>query len=88
MAKYAKVEVSLDLLTLWLSGNWNIDYEVSTNAPSDLKVLGVSPVGRGWPPISAYILCTSEAFEDIPELSEIPILKPFVYTLKVRDKNG
>jgi hypothetical protein len=79
MARYAKVEMSLELLAMFLKADWNFGDRITTNAPKDLKVIGISPVeGRIWPPRSVYILCESESFAEVPEGTDVPVINAFV----------
>ena len=83
MAKYAKVRVSTELFELMLKGEFGLGYgEIKTDAPKDLKVIGLSPVSDEFPPRSVFVVCESSEFMEVLEGGEIPVIKPFTYSVE------
>ena len=81
MAKVAKVKISKDLLEQILRADIGTqpNTTVTTNAPKDLKVLGLA-IHLPYPhTFEMYV--ESETFADIPEATEPPEIEPFVYTI-------
>lgn len=76
--RWARVRVSAHLLADVLTGNWS-EVCKRTNAPNDLKVIGVDQPTYG---IGAwfYVICESKDFDPVQEGAEIPEVGPFEYT--------
>lgn len=75
--RWGRVRVSVHLLADLLAGNWS-RFCKETNAPKDLKVIGVEQPAYG---IGAwfYVICESKDFDPVQEGAEIPEKGPFDY---------
>ena len=54
-------------------------YRIKTNAPSDLRVVGIAP-GDSF--MSARLYCESATFDLVAEGETIPEIAPFVYDVE------
>jgi hypothetical protein len=87
MARIAKVEISKELFEFFIRGEFGAHPGtiIESNAPKDLKVLGLARTSsysmHGYP-MSLYVVCESESFDDIAEMAEPPLIEPFIYTVK------
>ena len=76
--RVAKVRVSYELLSDIFAANIARNVTIETNAPSDLRVVGI----RNDPEYSwrvAYMYFESAENEPVPEGAEPPLLPPFKY---------
>lgn len=68
--KLAKVLISREYFEVILKAEINTKDKITTNAPSDLKILGFADKN----PYTFFAICESETFADIPEGADPPEL--------------
>jgi hypothetical protein len=85
MAKIARVYITKEFLEMLLRAEINFmsGYQVETDAPKDLQLLGLAyrPHSYGLP-YTLEIWVTSETFKEVPEGAEPPVIESFRYSLK------
>jgi hypothetical protein len=83
MAKVAKVRISKDFFEMFLRADYGTqpNTTIESNAPKDLKVLGLRTIYDFYP-YTFWVYVESEEFENIPEGAEPPEIEPFVYTVR------
>lgn len=79
MAKVAKVRISKEYLEDFLRADYGTqpNTTIESNAPKDLKVLGLKQIFGFYPTFWVYV--ESDEFADVPEGSEPPEIEPFIY---------
>jgi hypothetical protein len=82
VARVAKVKISKEFLEMLLRADFEVQLNrrLETNAPKDLKILGLANIPHFGYPHTFYIYVESESFEEIQEGTDPPEINPFVYS--------
>ncbi len=83
MRKLAKVQISFKLLSQIFSGRAGLQqgYRIETTAPTDLKIVRISPLYPENTLDTAWMYCESESFEPVSSMKDAPEIEPFEYSV-------
>lgn len=81
--KIAKVQISFELLSQIFSGRAGLQqgYRIETTAPTDLKIVRISPLYPENTLDTAWMYCESESFDPVSEMVDAPEIDPFEYRI-------
>jgi len=84
MARVARMRISKEILEVILRADVGTrpNTTIETNAPKDLKVLGLGNVKGLIYPHTFEVYVESETFDDVPEGADPPEIDAFIYTVK------
>lgn len=85
--RIAKVLCSFELLSAIFSGDVGVEpgFYLETNAPSDLKVIGIAPGEHGMH--TAWLYCESKTFPLMAEGFPATQLEPFEWKIRHKEKD-